>query len=76
MEILFYSEDSNIFPATTCLDYVNRTINFRENQGNLFLSIQRPHKATTKSTIAIRTYLQLIQHVQPLHQQLKMHEYP
>ena len=52
MNILFYSEDSNICPATTCLDYVNRTINFRKNQDNLFLSIKKPHKAITKSTIA------------------------
>ena len=52
MNILFCSEDSNICPATTCLDYVNRTINFRKNQDNLFLSIKRPHKMITKSTIA------------------------
>ena len=31
MDILFYSEDSNICPAKTCLDYVNRTINFRKS---------------------------------------------
>ena len=52
MDILFYSQDSNICPATTCLDYVNRTINFRKNQDNLFLSIKKPHKAITKITIA------------------------
>ena len=33
-----YLEDRNICPATTCLDYVNRNINFRKNQDNLFLS--------------------------------------
>ena len=52
MDILFYSQDSNICPATTSLDYVNRTINFRKNQDNLLLSIKRPHKKITKSTIA------------------------
>ena len=57
VNILLYSEDSNIGPATTGLDntYVNRTIigiNFRKNQDNLLLSIKRPHIAITKFTIA------------------------
>ena len=63
MNILFYSEDSNICPATTCLDYVNRTIDFfRKNQGNLFLSMKRPHKVITKSTFArwIKSILSLV----------------
>ena len=61
MDILFYSEDSNIYPATTCLDYVNKTINFRKNQDNLCLFIKRPHRAITKSTIAqwIKSFLSL-----------------
>ncbi|KAK6046411.1 site-specific recombinase, phage integrase family [Cooperia oncophora] len=47
-----YKDDILLCPLATIKDYINRTILYRNQVRTLFMSVNRPHKSVTSTTIA------------------------
>lgn len=52
LSLPFYEENTNICPANTLLDYIQRTKKFRNKTTRLFISFREPFKVASKQTLS------------------------